>query len=168
MYRFRPGPPLGPPSLLAPSAASSPSALACWARFEKFRRTHRTSALHSPPQSGQPTGKSDEGGMGVLGGAVDENRGPHLTSARLIPPSERLRCTDSDLGRPSGRRRISLRPPLPHRPHLRVGPDLKSSAARIAPRLCIRLHRAASPRGNLMEGGWGCWAGRSTRIVGPT
>ena len=36
--------------------------------------------------------------MGVLGGAVDENRGPHLTSARLIPPSERLRCTDSDLG----------------------------------------------------------------------
>ena len=65
--------------------------------------------------------------MGVLGGAVDENRGPHLTSARLIPPSERLQCTDSDLGRPSGRRRISLRPPLPHRPHLRVGPDLKSS-----------------------------------------
>ena len=84
--------------------------------------------------------------MGVLGGAVDENRGPQLTSARLIPPSERLQCTDSDLGRPSGRRRISLRPPLPHRPHLRVGPDLKSSAARIAPRLCIRLHRAASPR----------------------
>ena len=24
----------------------------------------------------KPTGKSDEGGMGVLGGAVDENRGP--------------------------------------------------------------------------------------------
>ena len=46
---------LGPPSHLAPSAASSPSALACWARFEKFPRTHRTSALHSPPQSGQPT-----------------------------------------------------------------------------------------------------------------
>ena len=67
--------------------------------------------------------------MGVLGGAVDENRGPQLTSALLIPPSERLQCTDSDLGRPSGRRRISLRPPLPHRPHLRVGPDLKSSAA---------------------------------------
>ena len=258
MYRFRPGPPLGPPSHLAPSAASSPSALACWARFEKFSRTHRTSALHSsppsgqptgksdeggmgvlggavdenrgpqltsarlippserlqctdsdlgrpsgrrrislrpplphrphlrvgpdlkssprthrtsalhsPPPSGQPTGKSDEGGMGVLGGAVDENRGPQLTSALLIPPSERLQCTDSDLGRPSGRRRISLRPPLPHRPHLRVGPDLKSSPARIAPRLCIRLHRAASPRGNLMKGGWGCWAGRSTRIVGP-
>ena len=50
----------------------------------------------------------------MLGGAVDENRGPHLTSALLIPPSERLQCTDSDLGRPSGRRRISLRPPLPH------------------------------------------------------
>ena len=104
----------------------------------------------------------------MLGGAVDENRGPHLTSALLIPPSERLRCTDSDLGGPSGRPSHLLRPPLPHRPHLRVGPDLKSFAARIAPRLCIRLHRAASPRGNLMEGGWGCWAGRSTRIVGPT
>ena len=42
--------------------------------------------------------------MGVLGGAVDENRGPHLTSALLIPPSERLRCTDFDrppLGPPS-------------------------------------------------------------------
>jgi hypothetical protein len=30
---------------------------------------------------------------GVLGGAVDENRGPHLTSVLLIPLSERLRCT---------------------------------------------------------------------------
>ena len=36
--------------------------------------------------------------MGVLGGAVDENRGPHLTSALLIPPSERLQCTDFDPG----------------------------------------------------------------------
>ena len=42
VYRFRPGPPLGPPSHLAPSAASSPSALACWARFEKFRRWSRS------------------------------------------------------------------------------------------------------------------------------
>ena len=105
--------------------------------------------------------------MGVLGGAVDENRGPQLTSARLIPPSERLQCTDSDLGRPSGRRRISLRPPLPHRPHLRVGPDLKSSPARIAPRLCIRLHRAASPRGNLMEEGMGVLGGAVDENRGP-
>ena len=36
--------------------------------------------------------------MGVLGGAVEQNRGPHLTSALLIPPSERLRCTDFDPG----------------------------------------------------------------------
>jgi hypothetical protein len=40
--------------------------------------------------------------MGVLGGAVEQNRGPHLTSAVLIPPSERLRRTESwappDLG----------------------------------------------------------------------
>src|SRR5260370_16676288 len=28
---------------------------------------------------------------------------------------------------------------FPHRPHLRVGPGLKSSPARIAPRLCSRL-----------------------------
>ena len=44
--------------------------------------------------------------MGVLGGAVDENRGPQLTSARLIPPSERLQCTDSDPRRPPCRHRI--------------------------------------------------------------
>jgi len=33
VYRFRPGPPPGPPSHFPPSAASSPSAPACWARF---------------------------------------------------------------------------------------------------------------------------------------
>ena len=67
--------------------------------------------------------------MGVPAGAVAQNRGPHLTSALLIQPSERVRCTDSDLGRSPGRRRISLRPPLPHRPHLRGGPGLKSFPA---------------------------------------
>jgi hypothetical protein len=40
-----------------------------------------------------PRGNLMEEGMGVLGGAVEQNRGPHLTSALLIPPSERLRCT---------------------------------------------------------------------------
>ena len=35
---------------------------------------------------------------GCRPGAVDENRGPHLTSALLIPPSERVRCTDFDPG----------------------------------------------------------------------
>ena len=54
--------------------------------------------------------------MGVLAGAVDENRGPHLTSVLLIPPSERLRCTDFDpgpLARPVSARRESSRPSLP-------------------------------------------------------
>jgi hypothetical protein len=45
-----------------------------------------------------PRGNLMEEGMGVLGGAVEQNRGPHLTSAVLIPPSERLRCTDFDPG----------------------------------------------------------------------
>src|SRR5437763_268452 len=54
---------------------------------------------HSPPGGGsaKPTGKFDGGGgWGHRPGAVDENRGPHPTSALLIPPSERLRCTDFD------------------------------------------------------------------------
>ena len=48
---------------------------------------------------GQPHGGNlMEEEWGVWPGAVDENRGPHLTSALLIPPSERVRCTDFDPG----------------------------------------------------------------------
>ena len=66
--------------------------------------------------------------MGVLGGAVDENRGPHLTSALLIPPSERLRCTDFDPGphRPAAVALPSVRRFLTVRTCV-LGPVLKSS-----------------------------------------
>ena len=102
--------------------------------------------------------------MGVLGGAVEENRGPHLTSALLIPPSERLRCTDFDPG-PLARPPSHFLPSAassPYRPHLRVGPGLKSSPARIALRLCSRLPPSGQPTGKSDGGGDG-GAGRGGR-----
>src|SRR5207302_8045227 len=41
------------------------------------------SALHSSPQDGGPKGKMIEGRRGDLGGALEENCGPHLTAVLL-------------------------------------------------------------------------------------
>ena len=88
---------------------------------------------------------------------------------RRTPPHSVVRCTDSHLRRPLERQRSSLRPPLPHRPHLRVGPGLKSSPARIAPRLCSRLPPSGQPTGKSDGGGvGGAGRGRSNKIVGPS
>src|SRR6266853_1631077 len=89
---------------------------------------------------------------------------------RRTPPHSVVRCTDSHLRRPLERQRSSLRPPLPHRPHFACGPGLKSSPARIAPRLCSRLHRAAGQPTGKSDGGGvgGAGRGRSNKIVGPS
>src|SRR6266852_6309165 len=89
---------------------------------------------------------------------------------RRTPPHSVVRCTDSHLRRPLERQRSSLRPPLPPRPHFACGPGLKSFPAPSAPRLCIRLHRAAGQPTGKSDGGGvgGAGRGRSTRIVGPS
>jgi len=101
---------------------------------------------------------------GVLGGAVEQNRGPQLPSLRLIPRSERCICTDSHpapnaerrrifrcrwyrdshLRRPRERPRSSLRLLLPSPSAPACGPrfeKFRHTAAPDTPRLCSRLHR---------------------------
>jgi len=90
----------------------------------------------------------------VLARAVDENRGPHLTSALLIHRASVYGCTDFDPA--------ACRPPshfLPsaasHRPHLRVGPGLKSFPARHRTSALLSSSPERPATGNLMEEGMG-------------
>jgi hypothetical protein len=97
------------------------------AGFEKFSRTHRTSALlSSSPRAASPRGNLMEEGMGVpaRGGRRQSWAPPDIGSAH---PAERAFTvyTISTWARSPGRRRTSFRPPLPHRPHLRVGPGFE-------------------------------------------
>jgi hypothetical protein len=104
-------------------------------------------------------------------GVVEQNRGPHLTSVRLIPRSER--CTAYRFPpaaargdatkfplygvpiptrrRPLGRPRISRRPLLPHRRCLPAGHGLKNSATPPHPshvRSALVSTERAAPQGN--------------------
>src|SRR2546428_7875184 len=72
-----------PPSHFLPSAASSPVAPACWPQGKILPHPSARSALHSSPQDGGPKGKMIEGRRGDLGGALEENCGPHLTAVLL-------------------------------------------------------------------------------------
>src|SRR4029077_18124541 len=117
-------------------------------------RTHRTSALHSSPPSGRPTGKSAGGGVGgSWPGAVEQNRGPHLTAVLLIPrctvyrfppaaarwAASHFRCTVYRPG-PTAGPPSHLPPPAASSPSVPPwGPRFKNfrhTAAPIAPRLC--------------------------------
>ena len=101
-------------------------------------------------------------------------------AGKLLKPGPTRRCGLWEVGRTKiscdggracspGRRRTFLPSALlPHCPHLRVGPGLKSFPAPSHLGSCIRLHRAASPRGNLMEEGMGVPARGGRRVVGPT
>src|SRR5205823_7293054 len=75
--------PIAPPSHFLPSAASSPVAPACWPQGKILPHPSARSALHSSPQDGGPKGKMIEGRRGDLGGALEENCGPHLTAVLL-------------------------------------------------------------------------------------
>jgi hypothetical protein len=70
-----------------------------------------------------------EEGRGILPGAVDENRGPHLTSVRLIPRSERCTVYRFRPGPPAG-------PPLVFpfvRRFLTVGTCLRAAIEKFRP-----------------------------------
>src|SRR5438552_3141845 len=75
-----------PPTHFLPSAASSPSHLpAGYGR--KFRRIRAHVQLTRLRRHSFPTRRSSDLGAGDLGGALEENRGPHLTA--VLQPADR-------------------------------------------------------------------------------
>src|SRR6266851_5705388 len=152
LYRFPPAPTAGTPAQFSPSPASSPSAPACGPGLKSSaapsHASHVEPALVSTERPASPRGNLMEEEWGVLGGGGRTKSWAPVTIAsahpaeralymyrfppcadRRTPPHSVVRCTDSHLRRPLERQRSSLRPPLPHRPHLRGGPGLKSFPA---------------------------------------
>ena len=152
----------GPPSHLCSTAAPSPSAPA------RPRRWKNSATLPAPivsPAWPPHGGNLMDEGMGVPGGVVEENFGSHLTSALLIhsrerciayrfppaPTAERrriFRCTAYQFPRHSGgRHRISVRPLLPHRPHLPAHADGKILPGCPHPYCTQQAHRSTGKSG---------------------
>src|SRR5438128_1370337 len=99
-----------PPTHFLPSAASSPSHLPA-GHGEKFRRIRARRRRHTSCYSdGSSDVCSSKGGAGDLGGALEENCGPHRTA--VLQPADRTlyRVPTLDPSRPL----ISFPPPLPH------------------------------------------------------
>jgi hypothetical protein len=120
----------------------------------------RTSAPHSPFTVAGPTGKSNRGGAGFLGGAVDEICGSPSDIGSAPPTSPALYC-------------VSRFPPAAARGAALAFPSARRflcnvyrfpSARALAPmtlRLCSRLHRVtASNRQSLIQrrGRTRCWS----------
>src|SRR6266852_4751226 len=164
-----PAPTAGTPAQFSPSPASSPSAPACGPGLKSSAARIAPRLCSRLPPSGQPTGKSDGGGVGGAGrGRSNKIVGPSchrfgsssgasvvyvpIPTLRRPPNAAAFRCT---LYRfppaPTAGTPAQFSPsPLPHRPHLRVGPGLKSSAApshasHVEPAL-VSTERPASPR----------------------
>src|SRR6266566_3995499 len=128
---------------------------------EKFCRTERTfsSALVSAGWRAQrENDRSKE--RGIWGGALEENRGPHLTAVLLTDGSQvcivyRRSTRSRSLRRP----RISFPPPLPHPSHLPAGPREKFCRTQAHVQLGTRLRRMAGPKGRRSNDGAGVMGG---------
>src|SRR5438094_929801 len=132
-----------PPTHFLPSAASSPSHLPA-GHGEKFRRTRAHVQLGTGlRRMAGPKGKRSKGGAGDLGGALEENCGPHLTA--VLQPADRTlyRVPTLDPRRPL----ISFPPPLPHPSHLPAGHGEKFCRTQAHVQLGTRLRRMAGPKG---------------------
>src|SRR5439155_81584 len=98
-----------------------------------------------------------------LGGALEENRGPHLTA--VLQPADRTlyRVPTLDPRRPL----ISFPPPLPH-PRTCLLATGKNSAAPERTFSSLVSAEWRAQRENDRREERGIWAGHSKRIVGPT
>ena len=108
--------------------------------------------------------RGSKGGAGDLGGALEENCGPHLTAVRL---NQRIvRCivyrgsTLAAHSFPSLRRFLTLAPAC--WPRGKIPPHPSARSAHSSP------HNGGPKRENDRREERGIWAGHSKRIVGPT
>src|SRR5438046_5253213 len=101
---------------------------------------------------------------GYLGGALEENCGPHLTA--VLQPADRTlyRVPTLDPRRP----RISFPPPLPPPSHLPAGHGKNSAAPKRTFRPALVSAEWRAQRENERREERGILAGHPKRIVGPT
>src|SRR5207245_557213 len=103
-------------------------------------------------------------GAGDLGGALEENCGPHLTAVLLTDGSQV--CIVYDARPEAVRPRISFPPPLPH-PRTCLLVTGKNSAAPERTFSSLVSAEWRAQRENDRREERGIWAGHSKRIVGP-
>src|SRR5438132_478731 len=105
-----------------------------------------------------------EGRSGDLGGALEENCGPHLEA--VLQPADRTlyRVPTLDPRRPL----ISFPPPLPHRRPCLLATGKNSAAPERTFSSALVSAEWRAQRENDRREERGIWAGHSKRIVGPT
>jgi hypothetical protein len=163
VYRFPPGPPAEPPphfrcTVYRPGPPARPHRISF--RPPLLHRPHlpaghglkSSAALIAPRlctglhRVAGPKGNLMEEGRGSWPEAVEQNRGPHLTSALLSQRSERCTVYRFRPGPPAGPHRISFRPPLPHSRHLPAGHGWKIPPSPIASRLRTPPPQSGRPK----------------------